>query len=373
LLSFVCNFLGLRPQYYKRLTSAVIGYLVMMVMTAYLTRGLQMAVGSSKRAATARAEELGDETDEIPIARASVSASEPPSAPISESPSSVALSDLSAPPRSQLALSRPHPLRSGQGSSDERIIQALEGRPTYNQAPPPPHRAQRWSAFFVNRLDWMTYAIIYITIGLPIYYAVGYAMPAQLCLGIMAYFAAMEIPPAWIQYLHPVLVSSLMTVLGTWAMASIKGDDLHTTLKEYQTGVKYLQLWERSSRGILPGAGDVFGTILDASIVALALPMYQYRRELREHFIAIIVPNVLISIASLFTYPALCFAIGISANRSLAFAARSLTLALATPATRNLGGDVNTVAAVAIMSGILGVLIGQRMLALMRIPEGGWL
>lgn len=55
---------------------------------------------------------------------------------------------------------------------------------------------------------------------------------------------------------------------------------------------------------------------------------------------------------------------------SLAFAARSLTLALATPAAANLGGDANTVAAIAIMSGILGVLIGQRMLGLLRIPEG---
>ena len=98
--------------------------------------------------------------------------------------------------------------------------------------------------------------------------------------------------------------------------------------------------------------------------------MYNYRLELKRHFFAIVIPNVVISIASLFGYPALCYAIGISEKRSLAFAARSLTLALATPAVSNLGGDLNTVAAVAIMSGILGVLIGPRMLAWLRIPEG---
>lgn len=104
--------------------------------------------------------------------------------------------------------------------------------------------------------------------------------------------------------------------------------------------------------------------------MSFALPVYQYRRELRQHLAAILVPNIAISIGSLFAYPTICYAIGISAPRSLAFAARSLTLALAVPATANLGGDVNTVAALAIMSGIVGVLVGQRMLAWLKIPEG---
>jgi len=87
-------------------------------------------------------------------------------------------------------------------------------------------------------------------------------------------------------------------------------------------------------------------------------------------FLSIIIPNLVISIASLFGYPALCYAIGISSKRSLAFAARSLTLALATPATANLGGDLNLVAVLCIMSGILGVLVGPAMLKWLRIPEG---
>lgn len=80
-----------------------------------------------------------------------------------------------------------------------------------------------------------------------------------------------------------------------------------------------------------------------ASIVALALPMFQYRKELRSHFVAIVVPNVALSVGSLFGYPALCYAMGISSTRSLAFSARSLTLALASPAVSNLGGDLNAV------------------------------
>jgi putative effector of murein hydrolase len=193
-------------------------------------------------------------------------------------------------------------------------------------------------------------------------------MPMHLAVGVLTYFGAVSLPPAWRQYLHPVLVSSLFTVLGIWVLGLANGRDLTTTLTEYRTGAKYLELWNGSHQ--LPGAGDIFGSVLDASIVALALPMYQYRRELRQHFFAIVTPNILISIASLFAYPYICFAIGITAERSLAFSARSLTLALATPAVVNLGGDTYTIAAIAIASGIVGALVGQQILAWLKIPEG---
>ena len=195
-------------------------------------------------------------------------------------------------------------------------------------------------------------------------------MPVQLTFNVLAYLAALALPAHWRQFLHPVLVSSAITVLGIWVMGLVRGDDLDDVLGEYRTGTNYLKLWHENKHLKAPGAGDIFGSVLDASIVALALPMFQYRKELRAHFFAIVIPNVAISIGSLFGYPALCYAIGISSKRSLAFAARSLTLALAIPAVNNLGGDSNTVAALAIMSGIFGVLIGQRMLKWLNIPDG---
>ena len=43
------------------------------------------------------------------------------------------------------------------------------------------------------------------------------------------------------------------------------------------------------------------------------------------------------AVASLFAYPAICALIGIDYPRALAFPARSVTLALATPVVNNLG------------------------------------
>ncbi|KAF7560751.1 hypothetical protein G7046_g3415 [Stylonectria norvegica] len=353
----------------------VIGFFIMMALAAYLTRGLQLLLGSSKHAESQRAEELGARTPDIPLTRTpDMTPNETPDLSRRTSFSQTSTMPLvpmppSSRPQSppQLRLQEHH---YSNGHAADSVVDALRRQAEYpSQIPLPAPRAEEWAAAISANLDVSTFVMLFLFVGLPLYYTTGYAMPIQLSLNILAYFAATALPAAWKQYLHPVLVSSLLTVLFLWALASIRGDSLTTALHAYRTGAKYLQLWENTKAHQLPGAGDVFGTLLDASIVALALPMFQYRRELRAHFVSIAVPNVAIAVASLFAYPPLCFALGISAERSLAFSSRSLTLALAVPATVNLGGDVNTVAALAIISGILGVIFGQRILAFLRIPE----
>ncbi|KPM38420.1 hypothetical protein AK830_g8124 [Neonectria ditissima] len=359
----------------------VIGFFIMMALAAWLTRGLQLALGSPKRAESQRAEELGRRTPDIPISSSpttpgvsrrtsfSQATSMMPLVPMPGSgppsgPPSVPPSRPQSPPQLRL---QEHHYSNGRSSDD--VAEALSRHSYPSQEPIPPPRAELWAARIAANLDLATFAALLVLVGIPLYYTTGYAMPAHLAVNVLAYFAAVAMPAAWRQYLHPVLVSSLLTVLTVWALAAIRGDSLTTALDAYRTGAKYLELWQNSRAKQLPGAGDVFGTLLDASIVALALPMFQYRRELRAHFVSIVAPNVAISVGSLLAYPPLCRAIGISASRSLAFASRSLTLALAVPATSNLGGDVNTVAALAIISGILGVIFGSRLLSWLRIPE----
>ncbi|KAF4636223.1 hypothetical protein G7Y89_g1878 [Cudoniella acicularis] len=358
----------------------LIGFFVVVAITAWLVRVLQLITGSSKRAMTERAEEMGREDDAIPLSQVSSSRQDfqvtlpsgmtTPSLTSGTSTPGIRediANDLIAPRRTQ----DPSRIR-GTGGPPETDFSVQDSRPPSppQQTPLPLTRPQRWAAFINRNFDRLTYLILFLFVGLPIYYATGYAMPAQLTFNVLAYFTALALPPKWRQFLHPVLVSSAITVLGIWILSLMRGESLDQVLGSYKTGTDYLDLWHGRKNLSIPGAGDVFGSVLDASIVALALPMFSYRQELRRHFFAIVIPNVAISIGSLFGYPVLCYAIGISSTRSLAFAGRSLTLALATPATKNLGGDVNTNAALAIMSGIMGVLVGQRILEWLRIPEG---
>jgi putative effector of murein hydrolase len=350
----------------------------MVAVTAYMVRGLQLLLGSSKRAITERAEEMGHEEDEIPLtethqsrhgsqsSEANSFATQNTFPPASESFHN-STSNLIAPERTQ----DPSEIRGTGGPPvGDFTVQDELHTGNVQQAPLPLTRPQRWAAFGSANFDRITYAVLFLFVGLPIYYSTGYAMPAQLTSNTLAYFAALALPVRWRQFLHPVLVSSAITVLAIWILGLARDDGLDEVLAAYKTNTKYLQLWKGQKGLAAPGAGDIFGSVLDASIIALALLMFQYRKELKQHFFAIVIPNVAISIGSLFGYPALCYAIGISSQRSLAFAARSLTLALATPAVSNIGGDLNTVAALCIMSGILGVLIGPRILQWLRIPEG---
>ncbi|TVY80701.1 Plastidal glycolate/glycerate translocator 1-like chloroplastic protein [Lachnellula suecica] len=357
----------------------LIGFVVMVAVTAWLVRGLQLLMGSSKRAITERAEEMGNESDAIPLANA-VSSRHESEVNLPSGTTNPALTGGTFTPPG-LVEDMANDLIAPQRTQDPSLIRGTGGPPDHDaslntarnspplQAPLPLTRPQRWAAFINLNFDRITYTIIFLFVGLPIYYTTGYAMPAQLAFNVLAYFAALALPPRWKQFLHPVLVSSAITILGVWILGLIRGENLTQILTSYKTGTTYLDLWHGETSLPLPGAGDIFGSVLDASIVALALPMFSYRQELKRHFFAIVIPNVTISVGSLFGYPALCYAIGISSTRSLAFAGRSLTLALATPATKNLGGDVNTNAALAIMSGILGVLIGPRILEWLRIPE----
>ncbi|KAL2753207.1 hypothetical protein ACRALDRAFT_2111654, partial [Sodiomyces alcalophilus JCM 7366] len=341
----------------------LVGFVVMMAAAAYLTRGLQLLLGTSKRAAVERAEEMRSDPDGIPLADSLPTENRNPSGDWDRSqPSSTP----------DVGLRGNHP--------NETSAMTLNSNPNPSvqpslppQNPPPAPRAQIWAARLTRHSNTIVYTLLFLFVGLPIYFTTGYAMPAHLTFTVLCYLAALAVPPNWRQYLHPVLVTALLAFLGLWALAAIRtgiaGDaksaaSFREALSPYRTGATYQALWSPPHRATHPppGAGDVFATVLDAAIVALALPMYQYRRELRTHFLAIVAPSVAFSVASLFGYPAVCAAIGIEARRSLAFAARSLTLALALPATENLGGDPSTVAAVAIMSGILGALVGERML-----------
>lgn len=222
----------------------------------------------------------------------------------------------------------------------------------------------------LKHLDILIYLCIFIFIGIPVWFSTGYSMPIFLSFNILAFFAANAIPPKIKRIAHPVIITALCSVLGIWVISLTRGLSLEEGLGLYKIDANYLQYF-RGTRGLpLPGAGDMLSSLLDASIVALAMPMYQYRRELRRFLLAILGPVLALTLPSLFGYPPLCFALGISATRSLAMAPRSVTLALAQLSSSNLGGDASAISPIAVVSGISGPIFGPTILRLLRIPEG---
>ncbi|KIW06037.1 hypothetical protein, variant [Verruconis gallopava] len=358
----------------------LIGYLVVFTFTAYLTRGLQFIFGTSKRALAERADELGARNENIPLSEPQVPG-EDTGAMQSRNTSSVPLlrsdnfDEIQAPERAQ------DPMEIvGTGGppvheqADYISLAPVSSRlATTRQSGAPLTRAQRWATVINTRIDIFTYLTIFFVVGLPIYLTSGYAMPAQLALTILAYFLALELPPVWRRYLHPALVASVITIVGIYILTACYGQEFREGLLDYRTKTNYLILFKGTPGAPKPGAGDFLSSVLDVSIVALAMPMYQHRAELKRSFFPIVIPTISIAILSLFGYPIVCHAIGISPSRALSFPSRSLTLALATPATQNLGGDLSLVAVLCILSGIMGVIIGQQLLDLLRIPPDDYI
>ena len=262
----------------------VIGFVVMITITAYFTRGLQLLLGSSKRGMTERAEELGAEDDEIALAQTSRSRSGIPQAPpvddlLTELRSEGQSPSISFPSASQ----DPTRVRGTGGPPVEERSDVPSLGTSHRQSSVSHGRAQAWAAMMNSHLHILTYFILFIGVGLPMYYTINYAMPMQLCLNVLAYFAALALPLRYKRFLHPVLVSSVFTILGIWILALSHDESLRNGLTAYSTKTKYVQLFSQKKNHPRPGAGDVFGSVLDVSIVALALPMYQYRNELKRH------------------------------------------------------------------------------------------
>lgn len=262
----------------------------MFPFTAYLVRGMQLVFGSSKRAITERAEEMGSEDDDIPLTLSRPEVQHSRGTSVSDSSITIpdfasVRGDLDAIPTMPLRAQDPAKVIGTGGPPVELNTSEVIGFVPQRilQHPLPLTRAQRWAAFATAKLDTFIYTFVFVCVGLPVYYATSYAMPLQLCLNILAYFTAISLPARWRQFLHPVLVSSAITIIGIWILALVRRDSLDDGLDAYSTKTRYTQLWDGDKGLQRPGAGDIFGSVLDASIVALALPMFQYRNELKRH------------------------------------------------------------------------------------------
>jgi putative effector of murein hydrolase len=227
------------------------------------------------------------------------------------------------------------------------------------QQPHPPSRSRRIANWMPGMFDWLFYSVMFM-IGLPIYYVLGYTLPLHLSIVVLSFRAALLVPSKYRLVIHPILLCSGVSILSIYVAGVIRGQTLQSALQDFKTGRTYLTLFTNSSN--LPGAGDVLSTLLDVSIVSLAVPMYQYRADLKRHFAVLIVATSLAGLVSFFAFAPLSYAVGISQTRSLAFIARSATLALALPVVEAVGGSTSLVAVVTILSGILGVFFGGLIL-----------
>lgn len=232
-----------------------------------------------------------------------------------------------------------------------------------------PKDTRKWTSLLSESLDFLPYIVLFL-MGLPVAYATSYTMPFFLSLNVLIFRAINALPSKFKRVANPVLVTGLTMILCVYLFTLMTHLTLQDGLRLYRTGTPY-KLYLRGTPNLpLPGAGDLLAALLDVGIVSLALPMFQHRRALRLHFFAIAMPVTALAVPSLFGYPALCHALGVEPAISLAVAPRSVTLALALLATKNLGGSTDVISVLAVVSGIGGPIFGMPILRALRISKG---
>lgn len=231
--------------------------------------------------------------------------------------------------------------------------------------------------------------VLTITVGIPVYFATKYETPFEALCFILFWVLAVQFQRSLKRSCrllqHPRLASTLVIlanpVLITWGLGTA-----YLWIKMACTGhtiasvVVAFRRHNNLPEGIIAvagggglashiGAGDLAGPVLDAGIVCLGFKMFEYRSELWESFVTVVTTCALLAVANVFLNVIVAHALGLKAEDAIAFAARSVTIALGAPAVQNLGGSTTLMSAMVIFSGIIFQMAGDWLFYVLRIND----
>ncbi|KAK3331772.1 hypothetical protein B0T19DRAFT_86421 [Cercophora scortea] len=213
-------------------------------------------------------------------------------------------------------------------------------------------------------LSWLST----LTIGLPLRYTNSNDHALATALLFSLWFTTLAIQASiktnhtnlrpWLRTLlsglfNAVLWTSLAVIAYVFIDGAISNRPLSTMLDTLQTNSTFLALI--TGTPTKPAAGDIALAILNAGLVSWGLKLYEYRRQLLSRAgVTVFLVSSLLALANLILGPLLAAAVGLRPVASdLAFAARSVTLALGSPVMAMLGGDAGLNATMVVVSGIV--------------------
>ncbi|KAI1384801.1 uncharacterized protein F4822DRAFT_373628 [Hypoxylon trugodes] len=235
---------------------------------------------------------------------------------------------------------------------------------------------------------WICVLLIGV-VGIPAYFATNYETPFEVLCFILFWILSVQFQRSLRNSCrllqHPRLRSTLVIltnpVMISWALGSaylwIKTAYTHHTIATVVTEFRRHTTLAEGMAAILGGgsiknnigAGDLSGPVLDAGIICLGFKMFEYRKELWESFTTVLTTCALLAIANVFLNVMIGRAMGLEAADAIAFAARSVTIALGVPAIQNLGGSTTLMSATVIFGGIIFQMAGDWVFSLLRIND----
>ena len=107
--------------------------------------------------------------------------------------------------------------------------------------------------------------------------------------------------------------------------------------------------------------------MLGPSTVAFAIPVYENRKLLTNHWLSISIGVVVAVISALFSTVLLSKGLHLPEIIQRSLAVRSITTPFAVVASKAIGGKPDLTSIFVVMTGIVGIVVGETMLSLFRI------
>ncbi len=270
-----------------------------------------------------------------------------------------------------LDLPASQPMRADSISKEDKATP-----PPQKQSPPEddeetPNAVQRLADWIADLITPTVYFLVFL-VGIPLYFCLDFPLLLFLSVNLLTFLASITIvPPSWRRFLHPILSTSVATVLILWAFGAMKGLTIKETLAQYSYDAsRYTDIWNPAGyNGPVPGAGDFLFSTLDAGIVALAIPMYRYRKDLLDNFGRMITVLTPCAALSLFVWPTIARLIGLDVIRSLAFAPRFMSTPLAIELANALRADESITVILVVLTGIVNAILKEPLFKLLRVPD----
>jgi predicted murein hydrolase (TIGR00659 family) len=106
---------------------------------------------------------------------------------------------------------------------------------------------------------------------------------------------------------------------------------------------------------------------LGPATVALAVPLYRQRALVRRHLGAVLISIAVGALSSIALVIALSIAFGLARPLTLSLVPKSVTTPIAMPIAEQLGGIPAITAAIVVITGVLGLVVGGPLLSLARV------
>ncbi|KAK3322816.1 hypothetical protein B0H66DRAFT_602244 [Apodospora peruviana] len=233
-----------------------------------------------------------------------------------------------------------------------------------------------WSRLFEWALHnplLLLFWLLTLTVGIPLRYKVQNDAILGICLHIAVWLTTLAIQTAiktnqrlrpWLRTIlfgvfNAVLWTSLVMMTFVLIDGSISDRPLPEMLNTLQTNTPLseliLQISSKPDSSPSVAAGDIALSILNAGLVSWGLKLYEYRRQLLSRAgLTVFLVSSALAIGNLVLGPLSAHAVGLGpAGRDVAFAARSVTLALGSPVMAMMDGDDGLNAAMVVVSGII--------------------